>query len=108
MNPFGSHPPVTLPIVDTTYTTTSGGPMCERSSLNRELKYCGSQNRKNHHTGSVRNFPAMNPHACLYLRSFHQAIVEAGLVTVTNAPGPVGGSGVRYRIDHHTIQAALN
>src|SRR6476619_387227 len=39
--PLGSHPPVTLPIVDTTYTTISGSPICERSSLNRELKYPG-------------------------------------------------------------------
>src|SRR5579862_2291378 len=36
--PLGSHPPVTLPTVDTTYTMISGVPMCERSSLNRELK----------------------------------------------------------------------
>src|SRR5579863_255207 len=40
--PFGSQPPNTLPMVEQTYTTIRGNPMCERSSLNSLLKYPGS------------------------------------------------------------------
>ena len=48
-----------------------------------------ARTRKNHHTGSVRNLPTMNAHACRYRSSFHHAELAAGGATTTCAASPV-------------------
>src|SRR5690606_38035109 len=80
INFLGSHPPKTLPKVDTMYTTAtamghsitmwcSPSAMCRAFSPSRNA---GNQNKKNHHIGSVRNFPKKNAHVCRYASNLNQ------------------------------------
>src|SRR5688572_25567848 len=60
MNAEEIHPPTMLPTSAATYITTSGRASPLSSRLNVSEKYFGSQNRKNHQTGSVMNLPSEN------------------------------------------------
>src|SRR5271166_522780 len=55
-----SQPPAMLPAIDIVYTITSGQPSAVRLKPYRVFRNFGSQYRKNHHTGSVRNFAIAN------------------------------------------------
>ena len=61
---FGSHPP----IIDSKviiYNTNNGNALCVESIPYTELKYAGVQNKKNHQTPSVMNFPNAKAQVCL-------------------------------------------
>src|SRR5262245_37728358 len=57
-------PPPMPPTSAMRYTRMTGGPIDFRSSPYRFEKKSGIQNRYSHHTGSVRNLPSANAHAC--------------------------------------------